>query len=646
MILSMAFSLVINASAIDNGRSDLGMLDSLKISDQFGSVIDTDGAQMRAGYVYTLLYEWSLDDPSADYQNKVATFDLPSVFEATTVSPTSIPLYYDDNGTDVQIGTVSVNSGTGTVTVQFNNSPVLGAKSNIHGWISLSATSGSTLGTTDITIGWNGSNEDKISVNVIEEGVGDNHPAVLNKYVRSGMMGNQPIVQQDANGKFFVTFSVEVLLSKPYSDLTIKDTVYSGMTVDPSSIKVLSRPRDGSVYYSTANPNVYKNNYDLWQAQNPSGPLLPNNDVTASLLSSNAIVTSGNGFEVNLGSVDFNDTLASRQLTTTPLQLRYRVDYNVFLTAVNPTGTLAEAQSTFESQMAKNEVSFIGDGTVVTETAWNKGVLGGGAVGETRDVTLKKVDKNTGASLAGATFDLYKQNAYDASLWELYKGNINMTNPEIVVDGLTFGTYRFEETKAPEGYVLPTTAFDAFTIDGATPVTNFEVTLENLKATGDLAFEKVDSVDPSIKLSATFEIYKKSNNERVQTVTTGLDGIGSVPNLDPGAYYLVETMAPENYKLDATPHDFTITEGEINSIFVGNNAITNEKAETPKSEDPKGEDPKGETSKTETSEAVNNSTAPQTGDSSNLIMLSMVLLGSVSVLIGMQRKKQRKTDTK
>ena len=129
MILILTFLSSSNVKAIDNSRNDLGMLDSLKISDQFGSVINTNVAEMRAGYIYTLRYEWSLDEPSSDYKNKGATFDIPSAFKAVSVSPTSIPLYYDDGGANVEIGTVSVNSGTGKVTVQFNDRSILGDKS-------------------------------------------------------------------------------------------------------------------------------------------------------------------------------------------------------------------------------------------------------------------------------------------------------------------------------------------------------------------------------------------------------------------------------------------------------------------------------------------------------------------------------------
>lgn len=147
----------------------------------------------------------------------------------------------------MEIGRANINRANGLVTVAFNNSTILTDKSNIHGWISLSANCGNTLGPTDMVVGWDGNIENKISVKVIDPAIGENLPAKLNKYVRSGTVGSQPIVQQDANGKFFVTFSIELLLSKNYSDLTLTDTVYAGMEVDSSSIKVISRPRDGSI---------------------------------------------------------------------------------------------------------------------------------------------------------------------------------------------------------------------------------------------------------------------------------------------------------------------------------------------------------------------------------------------------------------
>lgn len=619
MIITLLFQQTQNTKAIDNSRNDLGILDSLKIEDQFGSIINTDGAEMRKGYLYSLRYEWSLDDPASDYQNQVATFDLPSVFDYTTVTPTSIPLNYDDNGTPVEIGTVSINTTNGTVTIAFNNSSILATKSNIHGYLSLAANCGSTLGPADITIGWNGNTEETISINVIDPGIGENRPASLNKFVTSGMLGGQPIVQQDANGKFYINFRVEVLISNNHPELSITDTVYAGLQVDMSSVQVISRPRDGSVYF-LPDPNTYRDNYDLWQLTNPTGPLSTNNNVTTDLQNSNSINASDAGFKINLGSVDFDSQLASRQLTTTPLQMRYRVDYKTFLTGVDPNATLAEAQAMFESQDAKNVISLTQNGTLVTETTWNKGILGGGAEGEVRGVTLNKVDKDTRAPLTGAVFNLYKQNAYNSYLWETYRVNITMTSSSILVDNLTFGNYRFVEIKSPGGYLLPTNPFSPFTIDSNTPLTNFQITLENSRPSGALQFEKVDSKNSSIKLSATFSIYQASNDSFVKTVTTGKDGKGEVLNLTIGKYYLVETIAPKNYKLNKTHYPFTIEQDVTNKFYVGANAIKNIKIDTSIID-----------------------TLPKTGDNSIVIGLSILFLGIGITLLRVDIIKKNKS---
>ncbi|MFV0424599.1 MAG: collagen binding domain-containing protein [Bacilli bacterium] len=569
-----------SASAIDNTRADLGILDSLKITNQSGDTIDNNDT-MISGKRYTLLYEWSLDEPATDYKNKQATFEIPSVFTVNSISPTSIPLYYDDNGTKIQIGDVTANTSDGTLSVQFNDNPILDERSNITGWLSLTAECGSNLGETDITVGWDGSTESKITVNVTSDTPGSN-PINAYKYVKSGSNSSgQPIVQQDDNGRFYITFGVELFLSpstmQDYSELTLEDSVYAGLELDTSSVKVMSRPKDSAIYYST--DQTYKVNFDAWTLTNPLGSKTTNYDITSDLTNTTSITQ--NGFSVTFTDLEFNSELASRQLDTTPIQMRYRVEYNTFLSGIDPNSSLEEAQTVFESQNAKNTISLKYQDTLITESIWSKGIIGAAAEGETRSISLSKVDSETNDELSGAVFNLYKQNIYNSNLWELYTENITVDNGSVVVDNLIFGNYRFEEIIAPTGYVLPNDPFEIFTINTNTPITGTLITLENTKIMtkteyGGVEIEKIDSIDSSIKLSATFEIYDSADN-LIESVTTNTQGTALVDNLATGDYYLIETIAPAGYILDNTKRSFTIDANEINTIYTEAGAIKNTK---------------------------------------------------------------------
>ena len=59
----------------------------------------------------------------------------------------------------------------------------------------------------------------------------------------------------------------------------------------------------------------------------------------------------------------------------------------------------------------------------------------------------------------------------------------------------------------------------------------------------------------------------------VQTVTTGSDGRVHV-KLDAGDYYALETEAKLGYKLDPTPHYFTVQDGKTASVTITNEAFS------------------------------------------------------------------------
>ena len=55
-------------------------------------------------------------------------------------------------------------------------------------------------------------------------------------------------------------------------------------------------------------------------------------------------------------------------------------------------------------------------------------------------------------------------------------------------------------------------------------------------------------------------IRRASDGGLVDTITTGSDGRVSL-QLDAGNYYAVETECPKEFKLDPTPHYFTMRDG-------------------------------------------------------------------------------------
>ena len=113
--------------------------------------------------------------------------------------------------------------------------------------------------------------------------------------------------------------------------------------------------------------------------------------------------------------------------------------------------------------------------------------------------------------------------------------------------------------------------------------------------TGELAIEKVDSVDTNKKLAgAEFAVYAPKEyataenpatgvkatieaNETTyyyyKTVTTGENGKAAISGLDQGTYYAVETKAPAGYNVDSTPQKIELTvEGD--RLEVEGNVVT------------------------------------------------------------------------
>ena len=138
-------------------------------------------------------------------------------------------------------------------------------------------------------------------------------------------------------------------------------------------------------------------------------------------------------------------------------------------------------------------------------------------------------------------------------------------NGRIVITDLTPGTtITAKETKTVSGYVLDTTP-QSILIKSGTAQT---LTFFN-KAEGGLELIKVSEADSTQRIpGTTFEIRKKDGG-LVDTVTTDSTGRVHV-NLDAGDYYALETEAAQGFKLDDTPHYFTVQDGKTTTLTVKN----------------------------------------------------------------------------
>ena len=138
-------------------------------------------------------------------------------------------------------------------------------------------------------------------------------------------------------------------------------------------------------------------------------------------------------------------------------------------------------------------------------------------------------------------------------------------NGRIVIEGLEPGvTITARETRTASGYVLDTTPQSIkIKVGQGQTMTFFN------KAEGGLELIKVSASDSTKRIpGTTFEI-RRMDGALVERVTTGKDGRVHV-SLDAGDYYALETEAAQGFKLDDTPHYFTVQDGKTTTLTVKN----------------------------------------------------------------------------
>lgn len=214
---------------------------------------------------------------------------------------------------------------------------------------------------------------------------------------------------------------------------------------------------------------------------------------------------------------------------------------------------------------------------------------------------IKKTDAESGAALADAVFELYKNG--------VATGITAVTNSEGIAYFKRISaeadaedtSYSIVEKTAPAGYKAPTAAdqilvaktksdLTRYEDANATPKTEAEIawsgdykltatseasaTIKNTPIKGKIWVTKTGASAATLLKDAEFTLYKADQTTKV--VITGLTnpaktnekGIAVFEKLPCGTYYLKETGAPDGYSVDTTMQKIVISDETLHSITV------------------------------------------------------------------------------
>ena len=222
----------------------------------------------------------------------------------------------------------------------------------------------------------------------------------------------------------------------------------------------------------------------------------------------------------------------------------------------NYTVTEVSAPPGYELSGESKDVTINSNGQTIELTFENTKILG--------KINILKVDSaDEDIKLIGAVFEIKDSEGTVVDTITTDENGVG-TSKE-----LPYGSYTVTEVTAPSGYELSEESKNV-TIDSNGET--IELTFENTKLLGSISIEKVDSKDSELKLEgAEFKVIN-SDGEEVGNIVTGEDGKGSLGNLPYGEYTLIETKAPDGYKLSI---DLIVI--EVNSETEIYKTITNTK---------------------------------------------------------------------
>ncbi|WP_261721656.1 MSCRAMM family protein, partial [Bacillus thuringiensis] len=182
-------------------------------------------------------------------------------------------------------------------------------------------------------------------------------------------------------------------------------------------------------------------------------------------------------------------------------------------------------------------------------------------------VEITKVDKESGAVLAGVTFEV--QDEKDKVVTKVTTDKEGKAN----VSDLSVGKYKLVEVESLPGYKKLAKPVSFEIKKGMTEVLSLKVENEQLDK-GSVGITKVDKDSQKALEGVTFEV-QDEKGKVVTKVTTDKEGKVKISDLSVGSYKLVEVENLPGYKKLTEPVSFEIKKGmtEVLSLKVENEQL-------------------------------------------------------------------------
>ena len=197
-------------------------------------------------------------------------------------------------------------------------------------------------------------------------------------------------------------------------------------------------------------------------------------------------------------------------------------------------------------------------------------------------VNIKKVDENTNEALEGAEFNIYKDVNENGKLESedvfIIKTEITNSSGITTVTGLTPGKYIAKEIKAPEGYLLDSTAIQTFEIKANGNSINLQ--FGDIEPLGKITINKTNNLGDKL-VGVEFQIIANENIQNatktktyytkgqvVKIATTNSNGQIIVGDLPLGNYIVKETKAPTGYLLNTNTYNVNLSYKDQNTAVI------------------------------------------------------------------------------